>query len=416
MFADIAILPAVSDMWSIYGAQNEPFPIVMYPTWQTLVWESIHHNGNACDYISEKIIADATVDNGRLAYGPRKYHTIFLTQIDSLEPGIAKKLFQFAQSGGRIFFVERYPSKSPGFDHHEERDKQIQEWITKMKSLQGKCILVDPPGKDHVLWFKSIQEKYKVTPYLKIDKPVKFVSQVRYQARDTEVLVVSNANINDGYELNIFLAAEIADGKTAWAWDPETGKRSRLYMDEEGYSIYLQPSDLKLLVFDKNNSGPPPGPPLRGPHDPVHVDSWSVKGTHINGNIITTQLSELKDLKDVPGWENFCGEIVYTTDLRVVAQDEPVEINIGKAYGLSELIVNGVSIGTKWYGKRNFDLGKFVKLGDNTIEIKIVTTMVNYMKSLKDNAVAQFWTNQGRTTQPLQPIGLLGPVYILYTY
>lgn len=416
MFADIAILPAVSDMWSVYGAQNEPFPIVMYPTWQTLVWEAIHHNGNACDYISEKIIADSIISNGTLAYGPRKYHTIFLTQVDSLEPGIAKKLFQFVQSGGRIFFVESYPSKSPGYHHYEERDKEVQEWMTKIKSLPARCVLVDPPGKDHVLWFKTIQQKYKITPYLKIDKPVKFVSQVRYRAKDAEVLVLSNANMNDGYKLMISPTGAFAAGKTAWSWDPETGERSRLYMDEQGYSIDLHESDLKLIIFDKNNSGPPPGPPLREPHTPVHVDSWSLKGTHINGSIITTNLSELRDLKDVPGWENFCGEIVYTTDLRVVAQDEPVEINLGKVYGVSELIVNGVSVGTKWYGRRIFDLGKFVKLGNNTIEIKIVTTMVNYMKSLKDNAAAQFWTNQGRTTQPLQPTGLIGPVTILYTY
>jgi len=36
--------------------------------------------------------------------------------------------------------------------------------------------------------------------------------------------------------------------------------------------------------------------------------------------------------------------------------------------------------------------------------------MVNYMKSRVDDPVAQFWTNQGRTTQPLQSTGLVGPV------
>ena len=70
MFADIAILPAMADLWSIYGAQNEPFPAVMHPAWQTLIWESIHQNGNACDYISEKVIQDAVMQNGYLHYGP----------------------------------------------------------------------------------------------------------------------------------------------------------------------------------------------------------------------------------------------------------------------------------------------------------------------------------------------------------
>ena len=77
MFADIAILAATTDLWSKYGAQNDPFPIVTYPDWHTLVWESIHHNGNGCDYISEKIINESTVANGVLSYGPRKYKSIF---------------------------------------------------------------------------------------------------------------------------------------------------------------------------------------------------------------------------------------------------------------------------------------------------------------------------------------------------
>jgi hypothetical protein len=48
----------------------------------------------------------------------------------------------------------------------------------------------------------------------------------------------------------------------------------------------------------------------------------------------------------------------------------------------------------------------------NAIEITITTTMGNYLKSLTGNPVAQFWTNEGRTIQPLQSMGLLGPVII----
>jgi hypothetical protein len=38
--------------------------------------------------------------------------------------------------------------------------------------------------------------------------------------------------------------------------------------------------------------------------------------------------------------------------------------------------------------------------------------MVNYMKTLKDNVVAQYWTNQKKKDQPLQSMGLAGPVTI----
>ena len=38
--------------------------------------------------------------------------------------------------------------------------------------------------------------------------------------------------------------------------------------------------------------------------------------------------------------------------------------------------------------------------------------MGNYMKSLTDNPVAQYWTNEGTKNQPLQSMGLMGPVTI----
>ena len=77
MFADIAILPAIADMWSIYGAQNEPFPAVMHPAWQTLIWEAFIRMANACDYISEQVIQDAVIQNGYLHYGPQENIILF---------------------------------------------------------------------------------------------------------------------------------------------------------------------------------------------------------------------------------------------------------------------------------------------------------------------------------------------------
>src|SRR4051794_6205054 len=90
MFADIAILPPVADMWSYYGAQNEPFPSLSYPVYLPLVWEAMHQNGNGCDYISETVIRDSIMTAGYMTYGSRKYHSIFLVQVDSLEPATAE--------------------------------------------------------------------------------------------------------------------------------------------------------------------------------------------------------------------------------------------------------------------------------------------------------------------------------------
>ena len=48
--------------------------------------------------------------------------------------------------------------------------------------------------------------------------------------------------------------------------------------------------------------------------------------------------------------------------------------------------------------------------GENEIEITVTTSMGNYMKSLTDNPIAQYWTNEKNKIQPLQSMGLTGPV------
>lgn len=412
MFADIAILSPTADLWSIYSAQNDPFPAVMYPEWQTLIWESIHQNGNGCDYLSEKVIQDSAVQKGFLQYNKRRYHTIFLVQAESMEPATAKKLYEWAESGGRIFFIEVYPSKSPGWKDHEQRDKEVQEWIEKIKNLEYRSFLLSKPVKAYTTWFNNIQEEHKLRPYVEIDSPNKFITQVRYQSKDAEILLFINSSMNDSYEISIRPSPELLSGKQAWIWDPENGERYKL---SKAGSIMLDmgPGDLKLLVLDKERKGNLYEPIKTSAENAAILTSqWSLTGNHIDGRIITREMTELKDLKEINEWADFCGSIVYKTTLVVTAGSKIKWLNLGKVFGVSELKVNGQSTGVKWYGRRIYNIEKLIKEGKNSIEVMITTTMGNYLKTLQDNRIAQYWTNEGRTIQAVQSVGIAGPVTI----
>ena len=410
MFADIAILPATADTWSVYSAQNEPFPAMMYPEWQTFVWESIHQNGSACDYVSEQVIQDSIIQNGILQYGERKYHSVFLTQLASIEPLTAKKLFDFAAGGGRIFFIESFPVKAPGWKDHDARDKEVQDWINKIKAYPDRCIFLNKPGKDYTAWFKDVQQKYKVDPYVRIGSPNKFVTQVRYQAKDVEMILFINSNVNESYEIAITASSPVVSGRQAWLWDAEIGERYKI-ANPGSVVLDLGPADMKLLVFDKEKKGPAYHPiPGQAPEVRRITGVWSVEGKHIDGSMIIKEMNELKDLKEIPEWIKFCGTIVYRNNFMIDDKTKIQWLDLGKVFGISELFVNGVNLGAKWYGRRIYNVKDFIKEGNNAIEIKIVTVMGNYMKSLADNKIAQYWTNEGRKIQPLEPTGLVGPV------
>ena len=131
----------------------------------------------------------------------------------------------------------------------------------------------------------------------------------------------------------------------------------------------------------------------------------------MNGKNHEVILDSLQDLKDHPKLQDFCGTITYSTSFNP-GESSPSFINLGKVHGIAELFINGENCGVRWYGNRIFSVTGKLKKGDNKIEVKIVTGVGNYLKSLNDNRTAQYWTNAGRRNQPLQSVGILGPVLV----
>ena len=103
----------------------------------SLVWEAIAKNGSGCDYISERILRDASVEGKKLCYGPRKYHTLFLVSVESLSPDSARKMLQLVRAGGRIFCIGAVPSKSTGWSNHESNDGEVKLLVEKMRATKN---------------------------------------------------------------------------------------------------------------------------------------------------------------------------------------------------------------------------------------------------------------------------------------
>jgi hypothetical protein len=413
MFTDIAILPPLEDMWSLIGSQMEPFPSITHVEYMTLVWEAINKNGSGCDYVTERIIRDSEMKDGYMFYGPRRYHTLFLIQVDSLDPSTSEKLYDFVVAGGKIFSIETIPGKSTGFKNHEERDRMVQDFVAKMKKYPDRFILLKRPDKDFISWYSSIQSQYGINPYIKIDEPDPFVMQNRYQADDgTELVYIINSHIHNAHKTRVTFSKEITGNKHGWIWDPESGKRYRITLSEDNsINLDLGPADSLLFVFDKQKIGPLWNPLPEGRSSSITIhNGWSAEFRHCrDGSVRTAQIDTLQDLKDMPDFVSFSGTIIYQTSIKIDNPDKTI-LNLGKVWGISELKVNGNDCGVKWYGRRIYDIGRFLVTGINTIEAKVVTTMGNYMKSLTDNPIAQYWTNEKTKNQPLQSMGLIGPV------
>ena len=407
MQADIAVLHPLADLASKYGYQRDPFPAVAYPSYVHQVWEAIHQCGNSCDYVSEHIIQQAAKSRDGLTYNTRRYKALLLIEVETLEPATAKAIRQFAEKGGKVIFIAKSPHLSSGFTGFPKKSQSIVADMQAVLKHSGTTGVVAAPTEDVLSWYRPIQQQFSLAPYVRISDPVYHVSQLYYKAEGKDIFFFTNYSARESHAFT----AGFDSKKKAWLWDAETGKRSLYPADAKGQlKISLGPSESRIIVFEEGEGGETylplvldesGGRELQGP--------WELTLQHVNDTTKKIRLDSLTDLKLRGDTKDFSGILLYH---KVVKMDKPggkLYLSLGHINDVSELEVNGMPLGTRWYGNHVYDITAAVKEGDNYITLKIVTTLGAYTQSLKNNPAAQEWSRG-----PLfGPTGLVNPVKIL---
>ncbi|WP_447641383.1 MULTISPECIES: glycosyl hydrolase [Chitinophagaceae] len=411
MYADIAIMPPLYDAWSKYGAPNEPFPSLTYPSNLSLIWEAIQQHGNTADYICDDILQKAVVNNGSLQYGSRKYSVLFLDQVESLQPSTAEKLLEFVKSGGRVFCVQFEPQKSVGLKEASKENNQIKYIVNQLKSFKENFIYVKNPDDNYPKWYKELQAQFQIKPYLTIRNGNSFIQQVRYTNDSLDIVMIFNSNYYKNYQITIQPDQTIFGNKYAYYWDATNGNISEI-TNSKSIELTLYPADTRIFVFEKQKrKNVQTYRQIRDlvPSDQTIQNQWNVAFHHIDGSVKTDIFPQLKDLKTTT-YQSFAGTVIYKNTF---SNDGNISyVDLGNVQGISQVKINGKDAGTVWYGRHVYDIKPLLKTGENTIEISVITTMGNYMRTLTDNPVAQYWTIGKRVPQPVWSTGLLGPVSI----
>lgn len=405
--ADIAILHPLADMWMKFGPQRDPFPIISYPEYQHNVWEAIQQNGFGCDYVSENILQKSSFEKGSIKYGNRSYSTLILLEVESILPETAKALEKFAEAGVNIIFIEKVPFRGPEFNSHIENDKIVKSTIDKLLEDGSEQVGTHPaPDGNMITWFQNIASKFNLRPYMEIRQPDRFINQNYFRYDDTDIFFISNSNALEARKIKVRFNLK---GKYPWIWNAENGERYRLPVDQSDNELTLQfePAESKLIVFDTDKEGNYLAVKDRSSEkERVLNGPWTLTLNHINGNSDKIELEELVDFVANEKLKTFAGVAHYEKDIELTEPEFYTIIDLGTVKGISEVLINGKSLGIKWYGFHIHDLKDALINGKNHIEIRITTVMGNYVKSLKDNQVAQRWTGR----QKDQSMGLIGPV------
>jgi hypothetical protein len=412
MHADIAILPPTADLASRFGFQRDPFPQVAYPPYLYELWEAIHQNGSGCDYVTEDVILRSEMKGGKLHYQQRSYKAILLPEVERLAPNTAKALTRFVAAGGTLLFLNRVPTKSAGMAEQHEAGT-VAELVSEMQEkYPQRAVLVKVDVASLLTWFRELQRRFSLSPDVLLSEPKDFLSQVHYRQAEREIFFFANYS---GDQTHTFQAqCPMGRRYTAWLWDTQTGERHPLRWapDAGTLTLTLGPVESMLIVLEHRNAegneqpALPSGSASAGTTRVLRAD-WQVELEPVSGTPRTLMVSDWKDPALTSALDGFGGTITCSTKVQIDAARECF-LELGVLHSVSELWLNGRSLGVRWFGNQTYDISHAVIEGQNELRLRLTTTLGNYVKTLKDSRTAMDWSRE----TPTYPVGLIHDVLL----
>ncbi len=405
----VAILGPQTDIWSDVGLVRAPFH--MTPWYLYRLWEPISQLGSSCEYVNERIVRESTKADGKLSFGPMSYETLFIVGVESMHPETAMALKDYAENGGKIIFIGSKPSMTASMKD-AGRDNDIANTVNGLLTdFPDQVSFQDPPKDETELsaWTRKLWMERDLPRDIEVANPDPDVYQIHQTVDGKEIYFFTNTHRE--FASSSLVSFPFKD-KTIRIWDPETGERM-IYPTKVPGQLYLALNPLEsILLVCSDEAGEPDFE--EGSKQPIATPQtisgeWKVTFVPAFGESFsaTMSLADLSESED-EAMRTFAGEVLYENTF--VPEETYDYITLGNVNrGVTEVTINGKPLGTRWYGQHRYDVSGLLKVGEeNRIRIKLVTTLANYAKSLKDNPVAARWT----TNFTSKGEGLEGPVVL----
>ena len=215
-------------------------------------------------------------------------------------------------------------------------------------------------------------------------------------------------------------------GKIPELWNPQTGETHIVdYQFKDGRTIiplHFESWDAYFIVF-RENATLNAYTKLKTVETPVLTiaNPWKVSFQPNRGAPVETQnfasLQSFTENGDA-GIKYFSGTASYKTTFNMpkLKIGTVVEIDLGDVKNIAEVFVNGKNLGVAWKKPFKLNITSAVKIGENSLEVKVTNLWVNRLigdvqpdvKTKITYTTMPFY----KADSPLLPSGLMGPVVI----
>ncbi len=345
----------------------------------------------------------AYIEGDNLCVNGEKYHCLVIPYSQHITAAVARFIENAANNGLEIIFIEGMPDGICG----EVNRHRIAQQLKKLERCQKLALEKLIP----YLQNKGIAEiKLSSTqPYLRYyhyrrgeNDILMFFNEHPYHAICTEVDISWCAHasgkvfIYNGFD-NTLMPAVIKN---------DSGTRMELNLSpyESMIVIFGDVPEEYLIQKTQGNRAVNSGMVIK-PGEIGLDNPWKVSMATASEYPRFTEKLELTKLKDLsaPGcFPSFSGTIRYETTFGMEDESGSVELDLGSAYEVAEVWVNGEHAGVKICPPYRFDISGLQKLGLNSLRVDVTNTLVREQRDKFSKCIS------------LEPSGLLGPVLLRY--
>ena len=211
------------------------------------------------------------------------------------------------------------------------------------------------------------------------------------------------------------------NGMKPMLWHPDNGLQEEVsYTQHDGRTdvrLNLVPDDAVFVVFSGKAENEFISPAVVKKSETPLDGKWTVYFQEKRGAPTSAEFTTLGSYTDSTdeGIKYFSGIASFTKSFEV-QQGEKTVLDLGRVADLAKVYVNGEYCGAAWKEPYLVDISKAVKLGSNSLEVKVANVWVNRLIGDEQPGATRIgWTDaQGINGQePLLPAGLLGPVKVI---
>lgn len=349
----------------------------------------ICNNGYDVDYISDRYVSTTRCVNGQLVTsGGASYKAIIVPGVKRMPADVLAHIEKLARQGATIVFIGGMPKDVPGYGDLKTRREAFNKTLSRLtstdKTRKGRIILGDD--------YHETLELCGVQPEeLKTEHGLQFIRRRNDKGHHYFISALQPEGVDNWITLSV-------DDTDAMIFDPVSGKKGQAATrrTENGLQVYLQLQSGESLIVQTFTT-------------PITAERW----TYLQPQTLALSLDHgwIFDFIEING-EQATGSKQYNIDsprpwttlenpiattmmgtgrytlsfelpngLLSVAPEEWI-LDLGDVRESARVRINGENVGTVWCVPYRLAVGKYLKQGNNTIELEVTNLPANRIAEL----------------------------------